>query len=300
MAPIHTGQLNVVAHLDFEVEVAGQGVVHGTVSGSGRDLRLDVDRPEGFAGRGDARAVTVLAEGLADRGLTIRVMRGATHLITLGVARAPWWHRRATGSRHIRLGSLRGAWASGRSRLRRDVDPVFPDGRLVPPTTMFPIAPTFRRRHRRPVGTTHDPARGGSPRLVLVAQDSYLAGGRQPIYWLTGESTTLGSGQDCDIRLPGLAGRHATIVHDERDEYVVHGHDPDTRVDGARIRQEKLRTGSRLDVGRWTLAYSREEHADHGRPHGGRIGGELGHQQPQPPRRRPQTDDNADDPRDHA
>ena len=81
-----------------------------------------------------------------------------------------------------------------------------------------------------------------------------------------------------------------------RDEYVVHALDPDTRVNGARVDQQFLRTGSRLRVGRWTLAYSRDEYADHGRPHGGRIGGELGRQQPQPPRRRPQDDDAGESP----
>ncbi|MEO5852305.1 MAG: FHA domain-containing protein [Nocardioides sp.] len=291
-----SGQVSVRAHLDFEVEVAGRGVVRGTVRGDGTELTLDVDRPEVFAGRADAGTVGLFADGLARRGLTVKVVRGPTHLVTLGDTRAPWWQRRATGSRHIRLGSVRGAWASGRTRLSRDATPVLPDGGLVPPLPMFPLAPTFMRRSRRPVTTTHDPARGGSPRLVLVAQGSYLPGERQPIYWLTGETTTLGSGQDCDIVLPGLAGLHVRIVHDERDEYVVQALDPDTRVNGARVDQQFLRTGSRLRVGRWTLAYSRDEYADHGRPHGGRIGGELGRQQPQPPRRRPQDDDAGESP----
>lgn len=42
-----------------------------------------------------------------------------------------------------------------------------------------------------------------------------------------------------------------------------------------------LRTGSRLEMGRWTMSYFRSEEADHGRSHGGRIGGELGYQRPQ-------------------
>lgn len=86
------------------------------------------------------------------------------------------------------------------------------------------------------------------------------------------------------------------MVHDEQDEYVVRALDPDSRGNGGRIEEPFLRTGSRLAVGRWTLAYRREEHADHGRPHGGRIGGELGHQQPQPPRRRLPADDTTEGP----
>lgn len=122
------GRLSVLAHLDFEVEVAGRGVVSGSVRGSGHDLILDVDRPGVFAGRADRATVADLADRLARRGLTLRVIQGPKHLITLGETRAPWWQRRATGSRHLRLGSLRGAWTSGRSRLRRDVGPALPDG----------------------------------------------------------------------------------------------------------------------------------------------------------------------------
>ena len=32
------------------------------------------------------------------------------------------------------------------------------------------------------------------------------------------------------------------------------------------------------------MSFYREEYADHGRPYGGRIGGEIGHQRPQPAR----------------
>jgi len=286
-------RLSVAADLAFSVEIPGRQTVHGSLRGAGRHLRLDVDRPHVFAGRADARAVKLLAAALAGRGLTMRVMQGDTHLVTLGATRAPWWHRRATGSRHIRLGSLHGVWTSGRTRLRRRSEPVLPDRGLVPPVTVLPLAPTFLRRTRRSVETTHDPAFGGSPHLV-VAQDSYLPGERQSVYWLTKETTTLGSAEACDIRLVGLSGLHAVIVHDDHDEYVVRSVDRATRVNGGVVTEQILRTGSRLVVGRWTLAYSREEFADHGRPHGGRIGGEFGHQQPQPPRRRLQAVDGED------
>ena len=43
-------------------------------------------------------------------------------------------------------------------------------------------------------------------------------------------------------------------------------------------------TGTGVDLGEWHLSFFREEYADHGRPYGGRIGGELGHQRPQPSR----------------
>ncbi len=35
-----------------------------------------------------------------------------------------------------------------------------------------------------------------------------------------------------------------------------------------------LHTGDRIELGSWTMSYFRDEHADHGRPFGGRSGGE--------------------------
>lgn len=277
--------VKVLADLDFEVEMPGRTTAHGTVRSRGAFLELEIDRPEVFAGRADQPAVRALAEMLAAHGLVVRVVSAGSHLITLGVRRAPWWQRRATGSRHIRLGGLRGAWTSGRARLRPGDDPVLPDSGLFPPLTPWPIAPTLRRGPRAPLTTTHDPARGGAPHLVLVAQAGYLPDERQPVHWLRGEVTTIGSGEACDIRLDGLQELHAEVVHDAQDEYVVVAHHPETRVHGARVHEQQiLRTGTQLMVGGWRLVYSRAEYADHGRPYGGRIGGELGHQRPQPPR----------------
>ena len=53
---------------------------------------------------------------------------------------------------------------------------------------------------------------------------------------------------------------------------------------GAFVDRQLLRTGTRVEVGTHRLVFFREEYADHGRPYGGRIGGEAGHQRPQPPR----------------
>jgi hypothetical protein len=46
-----------------------------------------------------------------------------------------------------------------------------------------------------------------------------------------------------------------------------------------------LRTGALITLGPWRLAFFREEFADHGRPFGGRMGGEFAVQRPQPARR---------------
>jgi pSer/pThr/pTyr-binding forkhead associated (FHA) protein len=98
--------------------------------------------------------------------------------------------------------------------------------------------------------------------------------------------TTIGSDPGSDIRLPGLAARHAEIRHDDRDEFVLVrlSRPGATRVNGAPVDEALLRTGTGVQVGDWALSFFREEYADHGRPYGGRIGGELGHQRTQPPR----------------
>jgi hypothetical protein len=103
-----------------------------------------------------------------------------------------------------------------------------------------------------------------------------------------GEVTTIGSAPDCEIRVPGVAAVHAEVRHDDLDEFVlVHlARDGVTRVNGAPVERQVLRTGSRVEVGELTLVYQREEYADHGRPFGGRIGGELGHQRSQPAQER--------------
>ncbi len=76
------------------------------------------------------------------------------------------------------------------------------------------------------------------------------------------------------------------IRHDDQDEFVLVriARSASTRVHGASVDTAILRTGTRVDVGPWTLSYFREEYADHGRPYGGRIGGELGHQLSPPSR----------------
>jgi len=281
-------ELDVRADLTVELDLPGRDSVHARLRGAGRTLELEVSDPGTFAGRGDIAAVRALAEGLADRGLSVRVVNEGTHLITLGAARGPWWHRRLTGSRHIRLGSARGLWTSARSRARaRSCDGhagVLPDGALTPPGTMFPLAPTLVRRRRGHVTTTHATRGGGDPKLVLAPREDPWPGDKQPFFRLRKDRTTIGSGEDCDIRLPGLAELHAEVLLDLEDEFVLVAISPDTRVNGERIRSRLLRTASRIQVASWTMSFYREEYADHGRPYGGRVGGEIGHQLAQPPR----------------
>ncbi len=281
----------VTADLRFSVGTPDGQTIDGRLHGDGHRLRLEVADPAAFAGFADAPAVAGIAEALATRGLVLDVAEGPgrRRLLSLGAVHAPWWQRRITGSRRVSLGSWRALRAPSGARLRELVGRVQgkePVGGLLPPATPFPLAPTFARRVRvRPTGT-NDPARGGQPRLVLV-RDSYRPGERQPIYWLGEGSCRIGSGADCDLRLPGLRPLHAEVIHDERDEFVVVAHAPATYVHGAPAIRAVLRTGARLQVGEWTLAFARAEYADHGRPFAGRVGGEIGHQRPQPVRTEP-------------
>lgn len=271
---------SVSADLCFRVEDPEGHRVEGHLTGTGGELTLLVDDPGAFAGAGDAAVVRYVARELAARHLELRVTDGRSTLVRLGDVHAPWWQRRITRSRHLRVGSLRGLWTAAQARARGR-DPVLPGLLSAPPPTLVPMLPTFAARPRRVTGT-HDPARAGSPRLVL-APDLALPQSRRTIYHL-GDEVLVGSGAGCDIRLTGLADRHCRIVHDERDEFVVHAVDGEVRVHGARVAEGLLRTGTRLEVGEHCLVFTREEYADHGRPYAGRVGGELGRQRPQPRR----------------
>lgn len=288
-----TGLASVVADADLHVEIQrdDQAPVHAHVHGTGNRFVMEVDRPGAFAGSEDAPALRGFAEGLASLGVVMRVEHRGRHLITVGATRAPWWHRRVTGSRRIRLGSLRGVATTARSRAR-GTESILPQASMMPPDTVRPLFPTLTLNARRPVTTTHANAGAGGPRLVL-AWDYTLGEERAPTYWL-GESTVIGSAEDCDVVLPGLEPRHAVVDHVQGDEYVVTETVGATRVHGAGALGSTLRTGARLELGPHTLVFYREEYADHGRPFGGRIGGELGHQMPQPPREQLEAGDDPD------
>jgi FHA domain-containing protein len=123
--------------------------------------------------------------------------------------------------------------------------------------------------------TTHDPRGGGRPRLIFAFGGTAPPDASQREFDLVPGVTVIGSGPDADLRLDGLAARHAEIRRDERDEYVYVdlGAEPPGRVDGQVAGIKPLRTGDRIELGDWTLSYYREEYADHGIPFGGRHGG---------------------------
>lgn len=282
-----TARLKVSADLRFSVEVPGHAPVCGTVTGSDSTLVVRVSDSAYFAGARDAAPLRGLAATLAAQGVSVAVMAGDSVLLELGREQSvppSWWQRRITGTPHLRVASVRGAFTGLMGRVRGSrTEGVLPGRELVPPATMLPIAPTFMPG-RRPVTTTHDPRRGGNPRLVLSTSNQRLPDTGRVVFPLRGVETLIGSAPECDIRLDGLEPVHAVVRHDEADELVLHDRSAagTTLVNGAPARRGRiLRTGSRVSVGEWTLAYRRAEYADHGRPYGGRIGGEAGLQRPQ-------------------
>jgi len=135
---------------------------------------------------------------------------------------------------------------------------------------------------QRKVTTTHDPRGGGHPRLIFRYDHHAPAGSPQREFELLPGTSIIGSGPDADLRLDGLEGHHGEIRRDTGDEYTyVHlGVLASSTVNGMPVLNKVLHTGDRIQLGSWTLSFAREEFADHGRPHGGRVGGQR-HQPPQ-------------------
>jgi Inner membrane component of T3SS, cytoplasmic domain len=152
--------------------------------------------------------------------------------------------------------------------------------------------------------TTHDVHGGGRPRLILAMGGLAPGTARPEEFDLLPGVTTIGSGDDADLRLAGLTARHAEIRRDAEDEYVLVdlGSPDGTSVDGRPVTgpdAQPLHTGDRIELGDWTFSFYREEFADHGRAGGGRSGGELSeHARQQRPRPRGTSPEGGSEPRD--
>lgn len=263
--------------LDFSFTDESGTVTRGTARASGSEVRIAVDGLESFGSSGmpSLDDVRPLAQTLADRGLTVVVDGPDGHIVSLGAVTSPASQRLITRSPHIKLGKL-GALAPLMKRGRRSARAFS----LLPPQTPLPLMPTVRRSIVRRVTTTHHTRGSGRPRLIFV-QDSATWNGQVPReFTLSREIVRIGSDASSDVQLAGLDGLHAEIVHNADDEYVLVPHG---KVAGsvASTGESVLRTGARIQMGQWCLAYFREEFADHGRPFGGRSGGELAYQAPQ-------------------
>ncbi|WP_104181468.1 FHA domain-containing protein [Arthrobacter sp. B0490] len=257
----------------------------GTVKAAGTTVEIFVDDPAAFRGNnlpsiGQVRAFAGL---LARRGLAVSVTGPKGPLVSLGAVETSMAQRLITRSPHIRLGApgtLAPLLGIGRRALEKGSAPS-----LLPPSTPLPLVPTVNRRIRRTITTTHYVRGGGRPRLIFV-QNSQVWDGQVPReFELVADRTTIGSADDAMLMLAGLEDLHAEILHTDDDEYVLVPHGAITGSVNGR-EPSILRTGARIQLGAWALAFFREEYADHGRPFGGRNGGELSYQRPQ---RNPRT-----------
>jgi len=143
--------------------------------------------------------------------------------------------------------------------------------------------------------TTHAAFGEGRPRLIFKVGADWDGTPPREFDLLEG-TTRIGSRDDMDLQLEGLEPFSAEIVHNEEDEYVLNRVTSDdgqsapvldvaateeTNAPGPGVDSEGvsvLRTGAPVILGSWQLSYYREEFADHGRPFGGREGGEGSHQ----------------------
>lgn len=269
--------------LSFSVEFEST-LISGTVRASGAAITVFIDTPAAFFSGRSARmsGVPDLMNILAREGVTVTVEGPKGVIASAGAVRPSLVSRIISGSPHIRLGGV--AALMNAVRLTPGTPRI-----EIPPLTMFPIVPTVRRRVRRQITTTHYLRGSGRPRLIFVVGSEVWDGKPPREFDLLDGITTIGSSAQADLRLDGLDDIHAEVRHDENDDYVLHVLASDRDAvpillppSSAQSRGRVLRTGARIELGQWRMGFFREEFADHGRPYGGRIGGELARQRRQP------------------
>jgi hypothetical protein len=286
--------MTATLHLDADLRLeVGTGVAEddpgrrlaARLTGTGSTLTLvleGLDRlPVGIGPRQAADPVRDVAQLLADEGLTVVVATERGRLFSLGQVRQRLGERTLTGSPHITVHDRRGVLRMMRAR-GDDGAPALSG--LLPPTTPWPVTPTLTPPRRRRVRTTHDPLGGGDPRLVYYLSPPEQ-GGRREVLHLRRGVTTVGGASTDDLRLPGLEPGELRVEREpDTDEYqVVPVPNATTTVGGRPVdRPVRLRTGQTVAAGGRSFVYVREEYADHGRPYGGREGGEFSRQRPQP------------------
>lgn len=274
-------QMQIHSDLQFSFEEpARQGLdgrrLSGTVEAAGQHIEVSLDSLPEVSVRGAAPLLRTVAAALRRQQLTLSVRGPDGVVLTIGDVRSRVLDRLLTRSRSVRLQDLRGVLRLVRSRPGQTSRLTVSD--LMPPPMLWPPAPTFRPQPRR-VTTTHDPYGGGAPRLLFASD-----GLKGPQVFFLKPGVRIGSADECDLQLPGIDPVQAQIRRNDQDEYLVLpvGTGTPTLVNGRPVTTEQLlRTGTRVQLGSWVMSYFRAEDADHGRPYGGRIGGELGYQRPQ-------------------
>jgi len=210
---------------------------------------------------------TSTAHAARQYGLTLTISGPGGTIASIGAVSTSPLQRVITGSDHVRLGSPMALAPLLRQKVSPSTIPL-------PPSSPFPPFPTLSRRPPRRISTTNYAPGAGRPRLIFVVGSEYWDGTAARVFDLLPTTTSIGSAEHADLRLEGLETLDAVIHHTQNDEYVL-------TVNGDASTAVTLRTGVRIDLGPWRMAYFREEFADHGRPYGGRLGGELSRQRPQ-------------------
>lgn len=269
---------DITFSVDLYPEEGVKQSVAGALTAQGREMRLSMDSLDLLPGVGqvDRDSIGQLAQRLKDLKLVLTLVGPAGPIVSLGDVKPNLGGMFGLRSNAVRVGR----WDAFKDLMRRK--PAGGPRQLAIPTTLLPLAPTFQRNYRRKPTTTHYSRAGGNPRLVFVRDTPAWSGKPPGILRLGKDPITIGSDDACTLRLPGLESLHVRIVNDELDEYVIEAHSEVGGSFGLHSGQRAvLRSGARIEVGEWRLVYFRAEYADHGRPYGGRVGGELSYQRPQ-------------------
>ncbi len=283
--------------LSFELRVPSQSnqeseLVTGTIEAAGKDIVVRCDNPDVFldSGVGNPVLMRMLADVLDSHDTTISFEGPQGRIVRIGKLKNPIIQRLMTGTRHIEFGSSSTLVSLAKKRFsaRNQGDM----GQLLPPPTLVPLLPTFNRTNRKRITTTNYAYGAGHPRLLFVIDAERWDGHPPLIFDLNKTVTTIGSSPLSDLVLSGAEPFHAEIRHVEQDEYVLYPFSPaGTGIDPVNTTASwaeggvVLRTGARVQIAGWKMAFFREEYADHGRPYGGRAGGEWAHQRTQSARR---------------
>ncbi|GAA5226535.1 FHA domain-containing protein [Paeniglutamicibacter antarcticus] len=270
--------------MTFSVQSPGDGKsqpeqTNGTIKAAGRTITVTADSLSDFpsARTIDRSGLNEFAQKLKEAGITLVVDGPDGNLVNLGNVKSNLISRIGTSSSAVRVGKL----SASRKLLSRKSGAGMGESVAIP-GTMFPLVPTVLRNYRRRPTTTHYTRGSGAPRLIYV-KDSESWNGKAPkVFAIPDEGLDIGSAESPGLVLPGLDPIHAKVVHNELDEYVLVAVGRVGGSAGLKPGSEyTLRSGARVELGDWRILFYREEYADHGRPYGGRNGGELSFQKPQ-------------------
>ncbi len=268
----------LLAAVDIEISTPEGEELTARLDSDGHTFRLSSDALGRLVAGRSTADLNRTAGTVAEQGVVLELCDADGPVLRIGAVRAPWWQQLLTRSPRVRVVRWRAA-----TRLKAAAFSSDDATTLMPPPVEWPMLPPLPWWNRR-VTTTHDPYGGGHPRLYLADTRVPTTGREVRVLHLTPGETSIGSGADADVRIDGVDDLQVRISRTQDDEYVMQALSTTVPmlVHGGHVPEQTLRTGTRVELGPWRLTYVRDEYADHGRPFGGRIGGELGVQESQP------------------